>query len=335
MRAGLAGLVALLALVATAGPAAAADHVVFRFLDPAIVESSALVDLGATVVTANDSGNAPDLYLVDARTGSTVGVTHLHVPGVDIEALAPAGGSHVWVGDIGDNGHQRSSVSVARAPVARGRLDATPTSYRLAYPDGPHDAESLVAAPDGRLYVITKEFTGGTVYRAPQRLDARRVNRLQRVARVPDFATDAAVLPDGRHVVVRTYWSAVVYTFPGFRRLGSFQLPAQRQGEGISVGPDGRILLSSEGVHQPVLQVTLPTGLEEQVTGRSEPSAWPPASAAATPPESIGPSSGHTLQQPSEQPSGGPPRGWTWWAVAGLVLAGVLGVGTAVRRRQG
>jgi hypothetical protein len=128
MRAGLAGLVALLAVTVVASPAMAGADVVFRFRDPAIVESSSLVDLGSTVVTANDSGNAPDLFDVDARTGETVGVTHLQVPGVDIEALAPAGGSHVWVGDIGDNNHERPYVSVARAPVTRGRLDVRPTT---------------------------------------------------------------------------------------------------------------------------------------------------------------------------------------------------------------
>ncbi len=132
-----------------AAPATAGDDVVFRFRDPAIVESSALIDLGSTVVTANDSGNAPDLFDVDARTGETVGITHLQVPGVDIEALAPAGGSDVWVGDIGDNARDRPYVSVARAPVIRGRLDVRPTSYRLAYPDGPHDAESLLAPRPG------------------------------------------------------------------------------------------------------------------------------------------------------------------------------------------
>jgi hypothetical protein len=145
---------------------------------------------------------------------------------------------------------------------------------------------------------------------------------------VPDFATDAALLPDGHHVIVRGYFSATVYTFPGFRRIGDFGLPAQRQGEGISVGSGGRILLSSEGVHQPVLRIELPTSLAEAVTGRREPSAAAPSSAPV--PASVGPSSGHTL----EVPTGGTARRWPWWVLAGVVLAGALGVGAAARRRQ-
>ncbi len=131
---------------------------------------------------------------------------------------------------------------------------------------------------------MTKAFTGGAVYLAPRHLDPGRVNALVRVARVPDFATDAALLPDGHHVIVRSYFSAAVYTFPGFRRIGGFGLPAQRQGEGISVGSGGRILLSSEGVHQPVLRIELPTALAEAVTGRAEPSASPPPASPRRPP---------------------------------------------------
>ena len=62
-----AGLVAAL-LVPTAATGATTGRV-FRLTDPRIVEASSLVDLGPRMVTANDSGNAPDLFSVDARTG--------------------------------------------------------------------------------------------------------------------------------------------------------------------------------------------------------------------------------------------------------------------------
>ena len=38
--------------------------------------------------------------------------------------------------------------------------------FRLTYPDGPHDAEALLLAPDGTPYVVTKEVLGASsVYR--------------------------------------------------------------------------------------------------------------------------------------------------------------------------
>ena len=326
VRALVATAVAALVVLLPSSPASA-DGEVFRFTDPAIVESSSLVDLGGTVVTANDSGHAADLYSVDTRTGRTVGTTYLHVPAQDVEALAPAGGSRVWVGDIGDNLHRRRHVDVYLAPVARRRLDVRPTAYHLVYPDGAHDAESLFTDRSGRLYVVTKGFTGGAVYRAPARLAAGVGNRLERMASVPDFATDAAMLPDGAHVLIRSYGLAAVYTFPGLERLGSFPLPAQRQGEGISVGAGGRILLGSEGLHAPVLQVSLPADLRAAVAGDT-PSQTPSTTPSTTPSQTPSPS-----PQPEPTTSSGSST-WLLWLAPGVILLGALGIGLGLRRRR-
>ncbi len=249
---------------------------VFRLTDPRIVEASSLVDLGPRMVTANDSGNAPDLFSVDSRTGRTVGVTHLRVPAVDIEALAPAGGSRVWVGDIGDNTASRASVSLYLAPVAARDLDVTPPTYRLVYPDGPHDAESMFTDRSGRVYVVSKGLTGGSVYRTGRHLSTSRPNRLERVARRPRVRHrrgDAARPPARADPRLRR-WPASTRS-PASERLGGFPLPAQPQGEGISVGRDGRIRLSSEGRDSAVLQVALPADLEAKLA--------PPPTASPTP----------------------------------------------------
>ena len=40
---------------------------------------------------------------------------------------------------------------------------------RASYPDGAHDAEALLAAPDGTLYIVTKGDTGEVaLYRVPR-----------------------------------------------------------------------------------------------------------------------------------------------------------------------
>ena len=52
-------LAALLALVGS---------VVFSFVDPTIDESSGLVDLGELMVTTNDSGGDPLVFVVDAKS---------------------------------------------------------------------------------------------------------------------------------------------------------------------------------------------------------------------------------------------------------------------------
>ena len=254
-------------------------RVVFSFVDPAIDESSGLVDLGSLMVTTNDSGGDPLVFVVDPRTGRTVGRTTFADRVEDVEALAPAGGDAVWVADIGDNRERRDSVQVYLVPVGRGDRTVHVPSYDLVYPDGAHDAESLVAAPDGRLYVISKELLGGTAYVAPKHLDPDHPNRLQAVAPVDIWATDAALFPDGRHVLVRGYDGAVVATFPGFHAVASVDLPEQRQGEGVSIAQSGRIRLSSEGRNSPVLQVTLPRAVRDALAGRPDASSPTPAPA--------------------------------------------------------
>jgi hypothetical protein len=87
-------------------------------------------------------------------------------------------------------------------------------------------------------------------------------------------------------VLVRGYDGAVVYTFPGFRPVAAVDLPRQRQGEGVSIGAPGRIRLSSEGIHSPVLQVDLPAEVVAAMAGRPaspSPSASPSASAVPAP----------------------------------------------------
>ncbi|RNL77315.1 hypothetical protein [Nocardioides marmorisolisilvae] len=250
---------------------AVASRVLFSFTDPAITESSGLVDLGSLMVTTNDSGDDAVLYVIDPRTGRTVGKTFYARSAVDVEALAPAGKDAVWAGDIGDNTETRPFIEVHRVPIGRGVRHVDVPSYRLVYPDGPHDAESLIA-PGGRLYVITKGVLGGKIYVAPRPLDPNNVNRLKAVGVVTEWATDAAML-GSKHILVRGYGSAEVLTYPGYQKVAGFDLPGQQQGEGISVGPGHRVRLSSEGVHSPVLQIALPARVTDLL---EPPKALPP-----------------------------------------------------------
>jgi hypothetical protein len=304
----LSGLALLLALV---------SRVVFAFADPAITESSGLVDLDSTMVTMNDSGGAPVLYTVNARTGRTVGRTTYAESVQDVEALAPGSGAAVWVGDIGDNSEQRASIRVYRVVVGLGDRRVDAPSYELVYPDGAHDAEALVAAPNGRLYVITKGILGGTAYVAPRHLDPEGPNRLRAVAPVDIWATDAALFPDSRHLLVRGYDSADILTFPGFRPVASVQLPDQLQGEGVSIARSGRIRLSSEGVHSKVLQIELPDAIRAVLDATSPPRPTTSAKPSPTTPDPVADADDR------ESP-------WPWFVGGGVL---VVGVGAWVFRR--
>lgn len=245
---------------------------VFRFEDRQITESSGLVVTDRYVVTTNDSGDSGRIFVVDPENGETVGVTEWEDDPTDVEALAPADEDHVWVGDIGDNRAERDEVEVTRIPFATGQRRADEETVDLVYPDGPSDAETLLADPrTGQLIIVTKDPMGGRVLAAPRRLADDEDNLLRaRPGTVLDMATDGAFFPDGRHVVLRSLRKAVVYTYPGWREVEEFWLPRQRQGEGIAVAPDGRVYLTTEGMRSALTRVELPDAVRRAVAGERD-----------------------------------------------------------------
>jgi hypothetical protein len=127
--------------------------------------------------------------------------------------------------------------------------------------------------------------------------------------------TDGAFLPSGRGFVLRDYQQAHVYAGPG-RRVGSFDLPLQFQGESLAVTADGRsLLVGSEGPDSEVWRVPLPASMLARVA----PPASTRAPAGAAPAPAGSPEASH-------EPSWIPLAAWA----AGIVL--VLALGLLVRR---
>ncbi len=323
LLAGLA-IAAPLALGLLTTPSAPQGHQVFRFDDPAIVEASALVVDRGLFLTTNDSGDTGRVFAVD-DAGHTVGVTHWSTDPTDTEALAPAGHGFVWVGDIGDNFGRRPSVEISRIPVGPGVRTVHPTTYHLTYPDGATDAETLLRDPTtGRLYIASKNVFGGVLYAVPEHLDPLRDNELRPIGRVLPVATDGSFFPDGRHVLIRNYSTAVVYAWPSLQPVGSFALPHEQQGEGIAVGPDGSVYVSSEGARSPVLRVTLPAEIRAAVQPVS---AGPPAPSSSA---SGNPAASRSDPAAAEPATRDP---WPWVAGGLLALVALLLLVRAVRPR--
>ena len=213
------------------------------------MEASALVVQDGLFLTTNDSGDTGRVFVVD-RTGATVGVTHWSEDPTDVEALAPAGPGSVWVGDIGDNLASRPDVTITRVPVGRGDRTVQPTSYRLTYPHGAHRRRDPDPRPGDRAGSTSPPRTSSAAPSTPYRGTSPRPGPTdsREVGHVLSIATDGSFFPDGRHLIVRDYSSATVYDWPSLQRVGSFDLPSQQQGEGIAVGPDDTLYLSSEGI---------------------------------------------------------------------------------------
>jgi hypothetical protein len=281
---------------------AAADSVEFTIADPDIVESSGLAtDADAERYwTVNDSGDAGVAYALDDQ-GETQGTLQFRVEPVDVEAVAFHRG-RLYVADIGDNRAVRDNVTVYFFDDAEPATEPVVyKAYDFSYPDGPHDAETLLVDGDGRLFIVTKGTRGG-IYAAPASPSRQGVNELERVGDAPAFVTDGTVLPDGRFAL-RTYVSVEIVDPDSYEVVARAATPAQKQGESITTTFDGKaLLIGSEGKRSKVLRIDIPTGVGDAPTS----STGPPTSTSspsATSSADQTPSPSATADDPSDDPS--------------------------------
>jgi len=233
----------------------------------------------------NDSGDIPRLFAL-RPDGRLLGTFVLEgIEARDWEDMAagpcPGGGDCLYLGDIGDNFRMRDHVTVHRVPepkVRKGGKEGPEritefASLTLTYPDGPHNAETLLVDPvRGDLLIVTRAEDGRSgIYRAPVSTEAEGGEvTLEKVAdlvledlgiRGSAIATGGDVDAAGRRVVIRTYTHAYLWSRPEGEALWEafaappcrIDLVKERQGESIALTPDGKGFYTvSEGREQPV-----------------------------------------------------------------------------------
>ncbi|MGQ4487093.1 WD40 repeat domain-containing protein [Streptomyces sp. SAS_281] len=262
------GAAVLLALAAA--PALADDGAdrSFTIEDPRITESSGLAASRlhpGIYWTHNDSDDGPYVFAVDSRTGKTVATITMKGVGQprDVEAISIGPDGNVYVGDIGDNlNGSWDHVWIYRFPEPKTLKDATvrATQFDVKYADGPRNAEALMVHPrTGRVYIASKNEDGGGLYEGPAKLSTGGDNVFKRVGEVP-WVTDGAFSPDGKELVLRSYFSARGYTFAN-GRLGKdydVESPLLPQSESVTYTADGSALMyGSEGERSSVVRVDL------------------------------------------------------------------------------
>lgn len=284
---------------ALCGPGvAAADQVAFTIDDERITESSGLV-LNAERTgywTVNDSGDSGVVYALDRR-GRVTGELRYRAEPRDVEAVAMAG-NRLYVADIGDNQRNRDYVTVYFFDDPRATNETvTYRAYDFAYPDGPHDAETLLVDNAGRLYLVTKGGRGA-IYAAPGVPSRQAVNRLVKVGDAPAYVTDGVFLPEDDRIALRTYVSVLMLDAISYRVVARAAAPPQPQGESIALTRDRRgLLLGTEGRPSTTYQIVIPTELAKVPKAAST----PPSTAPSLAPASTSPGSGE--QGPAEEPS--------------------------------
>ena len=207
--------------------------------EPAITETSGIaasLDHPGVLYLHNDSGDSARFFAV-SDTGAALGELVLNGSPTarDWEGMSlgpcPAGRC-VFIGDIGDNGASRSEYAVFRvdepvvevtAPIGTVMVDYE--RYPYVYPDGSHNAETLLVHPlTGDVYVITKggRTTPARVYKMAAPLDPMTTATLEYLADLPlpefippplpeDQVTGGDIHPCDSRLVLRTY--AGIYEF--------------------------------------------------------------------------------------------------------------------------
>ncbi|MEU5880177.1 hypothetical protein [Spirillospora sp. NPDC047279] len=125
------------------------------------------------------------------------------------------------------------------ARLASGTLPVKP--YQLTYPDGGHDASTLLTDPaDGRVYLVTRSATAAAVYALPAALGPAS-NQLTRLRRLPFGVRGGTFTPDGR-VLLRT--PSDIRVLAGIRQNAvQVYRAGQSAGDAIAATADGRRMI--------------------------------------------------------------------------------------------
>jgi hypothetical protein len=241
--------------------------------------------------THNDSGDGPFIYALD-RQGNHRGAWRIAgASAIDWEDIAVGPGprsrqSYIYIGDIGDNSRKRDEIIVYRiteplivskdssSRKGKPRNTAAAEVIRLKYPDGKHDAETLLVHPStGDLYIVTKVMGAAAgVYKLKAPLPKLTDTTLAHVGdiRFPNqligFITGGDISPDGKRVVLCDYLGGCELILSATQDGGfdavwkspplSIGLGRRKQGEAICYRADGAaLLLTSEGVPCPLIEI--------------------------------------------------------------------------------
>lgn len=182
-----------------------------------------------------------------------------------------AGVNYLYVADTGDNARVRTSIAVHR--IAEPSVSSTQApldtvvsgveTMTFVYPDGPHDAETLIVDPaNGDIYLVTKREARGLIYYAPAPQSTSQVTTLQLVGQLTwTGAAGGAISPDGDEILLLNATNAFYYSRPAGTSIAAAltkppdHLPytQQRAGEAITFDPSGTdYITASEGYNQPL-----------------------------------------------------------------------------------
>jgi|GEM_PF-377287 len=313
-------------------PAAAAPGDVMVMSDSTLTSTGGLAaDPVRGVYWTMNSHEASGVVHAVASGGQVVGQVTFDAAPTAVEGLAVLD-SLIYVGDIGDPDLTRQSITVYRLEGVSLGSDAPYSQWTLHYPDGPHDAETMMVSPRGNIYIVTKGDPGGVYYViAPDTYEADLT--MERLGDAPAWVTDGAFL-DSETAVVRTYTSVLVMNMFDFTVSASAATPSQPAGESLSTTLDGSGLLLGSKDDLSLVEAALPTSLASLPAAPStppgqaaEPSSVETTSAPDSPADTGSAASPSTGTTAADNPSSLTRRLTSTKTLAALASAVVVSIG--------
>ncbi|AEW00999.1 hypothetical protein A4D02_13660 [Niastella koreensis] len=192
--------------------------------DVKLVEASGIADSKANpgyLWVEQDSGNPPDLTLLQ-HNGTVLKSVHLaNAVNRDWEdmVLAPGPDPHkqyLYIAETGDNLIRYDDYAIYRLEEPAAATDTVQQVDKIAffYPDGSHNAEAILVDPDTKdIYIITKTDLHSKLFKLKYPYSTVEMNSVEEVGALPyNYATSAALSPNGRELVVKTY--EAIYMYP-------------------------------------------------------------------------------------------------------------------------
>jgi len=295
LLAALTGTIVLAVLAAPAPASAQAQDVPIADVqegvlcipsDAGLAELSGLAMLDGRLFAVPDAG--ADESVVELGDDCSV-VRRIPAPvdPYDVEDLAAGPDRRLWLSDTGDNTARRETVALISLDPATGAGDL----YRMTYPSGARDGETLLIGRDGvPLFVSKALFGASTVYRpadgktltdlaspGPNPLEEVGVLRLgptdtpggPLAGGSSTLITGGAVSADGTVAAVRTYTDVYLFHAPDGDLVAALaggpqlRIPVagEPQGEAVAFTPDGDLLTASESNGGPLPQIRVWRGV--------------------------------------------------------------------------
>jgi len=271
-------------VLAAVGPARAATPAFTNGVITGTIQTNLITETSGLVASRrnpgvlwlhNDSGDSARLYAIDAA-GHTLGIyTLTGAAAVDWEDLALAtdpvdGTNYLYVGDIGDNSTARSSIQVYRVPepaVSTNQAGLVTnltgvSTFTLVYPDGAHNAETLLADPwTGDLFIVTKNDNPARIYRAAYPMTGAVTTLAFSNTLAFAIPVGGSVAASGRQILIKRYAAVSYYgRLPGQAIADALtnafaMLPYTLEPQGEAVAWDARergYFTLSENASQPI-----------------------------------------------------------------------------------